>query len=131
MIGLDTNVLVRAVVFDDAGQADRAVRFFRNRSVDDPVFVNPVVAAELVWVLGAVYRMPRTAIVGVLRSMIESAAYTFGERDAVVRAFHDYESGVGNFTDRLIAEINDSHGCATTVTFDAAAAKFQPFSAMP
>jgi predicted nucleic-acid-binding protein len=131
VIGLDTNVLVRAVVLDDAEQADRAVRFLRDRSAVDPVFVNPVVAAELVWVLRAVYRMPRRTIVGILRSMIESAAYTFGERDAVVRAFHDYENGVGAFTDRLIAEINDSRGCTTTVTFDADAAKVPPFSPMP
>lgn len=131
MIGVDTNVLVRAVVVDDARQADRAARLLRVHGKSDPVFVNPVVAAEFVWVLRAVYRTPRNVIVGILRSMVESAAYAFGEREAVLRAFRDYESGVGNFTDRLIAEINESHGCTATMTFDADAAKLAPFSIVP
>jgi predicted nucleic-acid-binding protein len=131
VIGVDSNVLVRAVVVDDARQANRAARFLQARDDSDPAFINPVVLAEFVWVLRAVYRMPRDEIVGILRSMIESDAYALGEREAVLRAFRDYETGVGNFTDRLIAEINDSHGCAGTVTFDADAAKLAPFSLVP
>ena len=131
MIGIDTNVLVRAVVADDAPQAALAARFLRARDEANPAFINPVVAAEFVWVLRAVYRMPRHVIVDILRSMIESAAYAFGEREAVLRAFRDYESGVGDFTDRLIAEVNYSHGCTATVTFDAEAAKIPPFAPMP
>jgi len=34
----------------------------------------------------------------------------------VLRAFSRYESGVGDFTDRLIAEINDANGCTVTMT---------------
>jgi predicted nucleic-acid-binding protein len=131
MIGIDTNVLVRAVIGDDAQQAAHATRFLRARGEVDPAFINPVVAAEFVWVLRAVYRMPRHVIADILRSMIESAAYAFGEREAVLRAFHDYESGVGDFTDRLIAEINDANGCTATVTFDTEAAKIPPFAPMP
>ncbi len=131
MIGVDTNVLVRAVVVDDAQQAERAARFLRARDEFNPAFINPVVLAEFVWVLRAVYRMPRRVIVDILRAMIESAAYAFAERGAVLRAFHDYEAEVGNFTDRLIAEINDAHDCTATVTFDDEAAKTPPVASMP
>jgi len=131
MIGIDTNVLVRAVIGDDAQQAAHAARFLRARDETNPAFINPVVAAEFVWVLRAAYRMPRHVIVDILRAMIESAAYAFGEREAVLRAFHDYESGVGDFTDRLIAEINDANGCTATVTFDTEAAKIPPFAPIP
>ena len=131
MIGVDTNVLVRAVVVDDAQQAERAARFLQGHDESNPVFINPVVAAEFVWGLRAVYRIPRDVIIDILRSMVESAAYAFGEREAVLRAFRDYESGVGNFTDQLIAEIDDSHGCTATVTFDADAAKISPFGTVP
>ena len=74
MIGIDTNVLVRAVIGDDAQQAAHAARFLRARDETNPAFINPVVAAEFVWVLRAAYRMPRHVIVDILRSMIESAA---------------------------------------------------------
>jgi predicted nucleic-acid-binding protein len=131
VIGVDTNVLLRAVVVDDAQQAERTARFLQARDETEPAFINPVVLAEFVWVLRAVYLMPRDVIVDILRSMIESSGYAFAEREAVLRAFRDYESGIGSFTDRFIAEINDSHGCRETVTFDADAAKLAPFSLTP
>lgn len=131
MIGIDTNVLVRAVVLDDPGHGSRATRFLAARTADDPAYVNPVVTAELVWVLRSKYRMPRATIAEILRDMIESSGYVFGERRAVLRALFDYEAGIGQFTDRLIAEINDAHGCARTLTFDAGAAKRPPFARMP
>lgn len=131
MIGIDTNVLVRAVVLDDADQARRAKRWLEVRDPDDPAFVNPVVVAEFVWILRSIYRVPRRAIAEILRDMIESSAYIFGERRAVLRALFDYENGVGQFTDRLIAEINDTHGCSATVTFDSDAAKEPPFRPIP
>jgi predicted nucleic-acid-binding protein len=53
LIGVDTNVLVRYLVEDDAAQAEEAALFLRTRcSTETPAFVNRIVVAELVWVLG-------------------------------------------------------------------------------
>ncbi len=49
MIGVDTNILVRYLVGDDAAQAAAAERFFEVRcSPERPAFVDRVVMAELV-----------------------------------------------------------------------------------
>ena len=57
MIGLDTNVLVRYIVGDDLGQADRAARFIKdNLTSDRPGYINIVVPVELVRVLEKAYR---------------------------------------------------------------------------
>ena len=74
MIGVDTNVLVRAVIADDAQQAAHAARFLRARDETNPAFINPVVAAEFVWVLRAAYRMPRQVIVDILRTVQKRSA---------------------------------------------------------
>lgn len=69
MIALDTNVLVRYVVEDDAAQTAAAVAMIE-RAVerDEPLFVPQIVLCELVWVLSHAYRFNREEVVGVLLS---------------------------------------------------------------
>ncbi len=131
MIGVDTNVLLRAVLLDDPEQSERASKFLTARGSEVPAVINSVVLAEFVWTLRAACRLPRSEIVSILRAMVESEGFHFVDREAVLRALRDYEIGIGAFTDRLIAEINDAHGCSSTATFDAKAAKYAPFTAVP
>lgn len=128
MIGTDTNVLLRAIMSDDARQSEQARAFLSARTRDSPAVVNSVVLAELVWSLRRSFELPRPEIASILRDMASSDAFHFIDRTAVVRALSSYESGLGQFTDRLIAEINETHGCPTTVTFDKPASKRPPFS---
>jgi predicted nucleic-acid-binding protein len=131
MIGVDTNVLLRAIMSDDPRHSPRSRSFLAGRTADDPAVVNAVVLAELVWSLRAAYGMSRPAIAGILRDMVESRSYRFQNRTSVLRALYDYEAGTGAFTDRLIAEINDELGCRSTVTFDQHAQRHPPFAAVP
>lgn len=130
MIGIDTNVLLRAVMVDDRSQARKAQLFLKARSRSEPALINSVVLAEFVWSLRAHFRVPRPEIASILRDMVSSESYEFSDRGAVLDALHSYENGIGDFTDRLIAEINDRVGCSATFTFDAEAAKHSPFSLM-
>ena len=127
MIGVDTNILLRAVMADDAEQSPRAEAFLSARTRDDPAMINSVVLAEFVWTLREHFELPRAEIVGILRDLVSSEAYEFVDRGAVLEAFHSYENGIGSFTDRLIAEINDRNGCRATATFDGGAMKRPPF----
>ena len=69
MIGVDTNVLVRYIVADDADQTRRAAAFLEGAiSVDDPGFVSVVVLVELVWVLERTYRSSSDEIAGAITS---------------------------------------------------------------
>jgi predicted nucleic-acid-binding protein len=131
MIGVDTNVLLRAIMLDDRRQAEQARKFLNSRTPASPAVINTVVLAEVAWSLRSSFGLPRAEIASILRDMMSSDAFYFIDRTAVARALASYESGYGQFPDRLIAEVNDAYGCGTTVTFDATAAKQPPFSRVP
>ena len=64
MIGIDTNVLVRHLVQDDLRQSREATRVItKQRTRDDPGFINRIVLCELVWVLESAYGYPKDTIV--------------------------------------------------------------------
>ena len=63
MIGLDTNILVRYLVEDDAKQASKAAHLIETRCTEDsPGFINRVVLCELVWVLESAYGYPLATV---------------------------------------------------------------------
>ena len=73
MIGLDTNILVRYIVRDDARQTAAATRLIESRcSTDDPGLITLVVLCELVWVLDRGYGYTRPAIAEVLRRSLSA-----------------------------------------------------------
>ena len=55
MMGLDTNVLVRYIMQDDAKQAAKATKLIESLSPDAPGFVTLVSVIELVWVLSSCF----------------------------------------------------------------------------
>ncbi|MCC6193842.1 MAG: type II toxin-antitoxin system VapC family toxin [Burkholderiales bacterium] len=119
MIGLDTNVLVRILVRDHAGQAERARRFFDANDANPPSFlVNDVVLAELVWVLQSLYEFGAADIARAIRSLLDNASIAFEASDVVASALERYEQSRVGFADCLIAAKNAARGCAFTATFD-------------
>jgi predicted nucleic-acid-binding protein len=119
MIGLDSNVLVRYLVQDDAGQCARVDRLFRDGVAGDRSFHVPVVVlCELVWVLESGYALERAAIVDALERILITAQFTVEAKDLVRQALAEYAAGRGGFADGIIGLANRAAGCATTVTFD-------------
>ena len=73
MIALDTNVLVRYLVEDDAKQSAAAAALIDRVIADDEtLFVSDVVVCETVWVLSVSYRVGRKEIAGVLRNLLRA-----------------------------------------------------------
>ena len=66
MIGLDTNVLLRLFVEDDAAQSDRARRHVGAMTVDEPCVINSVVFAEFAWALAKKMKQKRTEVARLL-----------------------------------------------------------------
>ena len=66
MIAVDTNVLVRLIVADDALQGERAEGLF-TRSAE--VFVAKTVVLETAWVLQSAYGFPRHDVARALRRL--------------------------------------------------------------
>ena len=105
MIALDTNVLVRYLVEDDATQtASAAALIHRVIANDDTLFVSDVVVCETVWVLSVSYHVGRQEIASVLRNLLRARHLTFSATDQLIRALDAYEAGKGDFADYLIRE---------------------------
>jgi predicted nucleic-acid-binding protein len=126
LIGVDTNVLARLFVTDNAQQHAAARRFFAERSADDPAFVSALVQAELVWLLERTMRFPIERIVDVLQGILSSADFVVEHSDLLEEALHSWTGNTLDLADYLIAGIARRAGCEVTATFDKAAARRVP-----
>lgn len=121
MIALDTHVLVRFLVADDATQHRRVVALFRRGIAQrEAFFVGDVVLAELTWVLRASYRFERSQIAEVLRALLEAEHLVFESSDRLRRALNRYQGSAAGFADCLIDERGRELGCTSLTTFDRA-----------
>ncbi|WP_290906079.1 type II toxin-antitoxin system VapC family toxin [Aquabacterium sp.] len=123
MIGLDTNVLVRYIMQDDAKQAAKATKLIESLSPEDPGFVTLVSVIELVWVLSSCFDLTREQISQALDALLRAKQLVVDQADQVVRALRIYSSRSADFADCLIERTASSAGCAKTMTFDVAASK--------
>lgn len=131
MIGLDTNVLLRFLVGDDADQKARAgAALSRRCTPDDPGFVNVIVLCELVWVLEARYGYGRAEIAAAVEALGTMDAIQVDAAPLVALALHRYRSSRAGFADCLLGLANRAVGCDATLTFDKAAASLPEFTAL-
>lgn len=84
MIGLDTNVLVRYLVQDDAAQARAAASAIEGAaSRGEGLFLPAVTLCELVWVLESAYQRPRAVIAAALEQIARTGDFTLEHADHV------------------------------------------------
>jgi predicted nucleic-acid-binding protein len=121
MRALDTNVLVRFVTNDDAGQAAIVERLFAecHRS-HEHLFISTPVMCELVWVLKNGLRQTRADIVKIIDGLIEDDLFQIEHETLVFRALDRYRGGSADFADDLIGHLASHAGCRDTLTFDKA-----------
>ena len=128
MTGLDTNVLIRYLVQDDARQARIASRAIDARARgSEAFFIVHVVMCEVVWVLESAYGYDRHAVGSVLERILRTRQFTFESKDFLWQAFADYKHGKGDFADYLIGHTSRAAGCDLILTFDRALAGESPF----
>lgn len=124
MTGLDTNVVIRFLVKDDAAQSAAATRVISRLTKDRPGFISAVVLAEISWVLARAYKAPREDIARVIEGLLRSAELIVENAEAAYRALGVYmASSTADFADALITETASLAGASETVTFDRNAAK--------
>ena len=127
MIGLDTNVLVRYLAQDEAGQAALATRLFeRQLSAVEPGFISLVVLAELCWVLKRLYGANPGELVETVEDMLRLPQFHLEQREVVQAAVVDAKTAKGRrvgFVDAIIAALALAEGCTHTLTFDKGAAR--------
>jgi predicted nucleic-acid-binding protein len=122
MTGLDTNVIVRFLMKDDADQAALASKAFAEFTIAAPGFVCREVLVELVWVLQKIYRLPRTDIADAIEGLLGAREIVVESADQVAVAVDRVRKGGAGFADQMIALAGQGAGCQTTVTFDRKAA---------
>lgn len=122
MTGLDTNVIVRFLMKDDAEQAALATKAFAEFTDAAPGFVCREVLVELVWVLQKIYRLPRTDIADALEGLLGAREIVVEAADHVAVAVDRLRKGGAGFADQMIALAGQGACCQTTVTFDRKAA---------
>jgi predicted nucleic-acid-binding protein len=123
MIGLDTNVLVRYIMQDDAKQSPKASKLIDALTVDEPGFVSIVSIVELVWVLSSAYGLVRDQIGQALEALLRTKELSIDRADQVLKALRVFRTTSADFADCLIERSASSAGCGRTMTFDVGAAK--------
>ena len=124
MIGLDTNVLVRYIMQDDAVQAAKASTLLESLSADAPGWISLVSIVELVWVLAAAYGLGRGQILAALEVLLSTKELKVERADVAWKALRTWRGAKSDFADCLISSCAASAGCERTLTFDRGAAKF-------
>ncbi len=112
-IAVDTNVLVRAVVRDDAAQADVATTILTDAEL---IAVALPCLCEFVWVLLRVYGFQPTDAASAIRALL-GAANLEVNRPAVEAGLLALDAG-GDFADGVIAYEGHWLGGQTFVSFD-------------
>ena len=124
MIGVDTNVIVRLLVADDAKQADAAAGYLKTHcSSEDPALLSDIVLVECAWVLEDVYEYSRTQIREAIDVVLMTAQLRAVNASAVSTALQRFQSSSADFADCLIERSAAAAGCERTMTFDRGAVK--------
>jgi len=117
MIGLDTNVLARYYIDDDADAQAQRQQLAARRLVESgqPLMVSKSVILELEWVMRGYYGFDQDEVASVMRHLLEQAHITVEDRDAIERALSNCEAGI-DFADALHHASYKS--CDSVATFD-------------
>jgi predicted nucleic-acid-binding protein len=128
MIGLDTNVVLRYLLQDDAAQTRQANRIFEQElSEQNPGFINLATTLEIVWVLRSLLKQTSAQIALHLENLLAADSLEIQNEQEVFEAVFALKTGAGEFEDALIGALNAWAGCSYTITFDRKAARLPSF----
>ena len=125
MIALDTNIIVRYLVRDDARQAAAARAIMDELTPERPGFVCREVAVELAWVLERAYGFPRPRIAEIFHELVGTRELHFEAAHDVIKAAIALRQGGACFADRMIAAAALRSGASGIYTFDRKAAQIK------
>ena len=112
-IAVDTNVLLRAIVADDEGQADKATDLLEEA---DMVAVSLQTLCEVVWVLRSAYKVSKDDIATAIRALLDTRNVV-ANRPAAEAGLALLEAG-GDFADGVIAWDGKFLGGEKFMSFD-------------
>ena len=123
MTGLDTNILVRFFLQDDAVKGNLATKVMSSLSVDETGWVGIPVLLDLVWEMTHNHKMKRVEVFQILDKLLSSREIVVEQSEIVRESLNLYRNTRADFADCLIAASAKAAGCSRTVTFDRIAAR--------
>lgn len=119
MLVADTNILLRLMLQDDAQQSTRVSQFLAAAErKGSKVYVPQVVLQECLWVLQAVYGLPRERIVEQVDGLLNMSVLQLEEAARIRRALHFFSSHSIDFVDAYIAGVSEQAGFSGALSFD-------------
>jgi predicted nucleic-acid-binding protein len=117
MIGLDTNVLARYYIDDDADAEAQRQRLAARRLIESgqPLMVSKSVMLELEWVMRGYYGFAQAEVASVLRHLLEQSHIAVEDLEVVEQALSNCEAGI-DFADAL--HHASYKACDSVTTFD-------------
>jgi len=126
MPAVDTNVLVRLLVSDDARRSALARSLVeRCDNSGEALFVPVTVTLELEWVLRARFGLARDKILETFVDLLETRELLFHEEASVERALYFFRSTSADFAECLHLGAAITHGHTPLMTFDRQASRLQ------
>jgi predicted nucleic-acid-binding protein len=114
MRAVDTNLLVRLLVRDDAAQAAAAEAF-----VEQGAWVSHLVLAETTWVLDALYKRSAVQLTKAIELLLNHQRLTLQDTEVVQAALRHFRARPAlGFSDSLVLEIARKAGHLPLGTFD-------------
>jgi predicted nucleic-acid-binding protein len=121
MRAVDTNVLVRLIVRDDAGQVRSADDF-----ISGGAWVSHLVLVETTWVLDAVYERTADQIAAALEMLLNHEDLSLQDAEVVISALEQFKNRPAlGFSDCLTLQIARKAGHLPLGTFDKDLAKLE------
>ncbi|MBK9252411.1 MAG: type II toxin-antitoxin system VapC family toxin [Proteobacteria bacterium] len=128
MIGLDSNVVVRYIAQDDKKQSPIATRLIEQDLTESrPGYLSLPALAEVIWVMVSCYNADRKAVIQMVEVLLAAPQLRVQMAEQVWQALSAYEAGSLDFSDALIAAVDQAEGCQVTRTFDRTAARAPGF----
>jgi predicted nucleic-acid-binding protein len=119
MIGIDTNILLRLWLNDDPAQNKRIDALLTEHGqAPESLLVTDVVLAESLRALKAAFNQNKASQLLAVRSLLDEAAFTFENRQAIEQAVTLFETASCGFSDCLMVAQHVQHGCEFTATPD-------------
>ena len=114
MRAVDTNILVRLFMRDDAAQAEIAEEF-----IERGAWVSHVVLVEAMWTLRTSYALDHAEIARIIAMLLEHQQLVVHDADVIAAALDDYRRKPSlGFSDCLTLEIAKKAGHIPLGTFD-------------
>ena len=124
MASLDTNILVRYLVQDDAAQAATARNFIKRCVAEgQPLFVPVSVSLELEWVLRSRYGFSKGDVIQTMADLLSAVELTLESEHALEVALVLYREGTADYADCMHIALASQANERPLWTFDKKASK--------